>query len=191
MNQTDEPKNWYVLHTMVGHEQKVALKLNKILGRDIDFYQPRKEMVHTLKGVEKKVYMALFPGYLFVHNDIEILAKHLVKKEWLGVATPLKSQERFMTVFSHEMERLFSMAGPDGIIPISKGVYRGDQVKILYGPLKEHEGAILFVNRRKKKARVRLSRFDMTLGLELVSESGDGVSRNLCRRRRTTDLPHG
>lgn len=177
MNQSYEFRNWYVLHTMVGQEQRVVFKLHKILGEDLDFYLPRKEVIHTLKGHEKRVHRALFPGYLFVHNDIEILAQHLSKKEWIGTATPLKTQDRFVSVLPHEMERLFSMAGPDGIISVSKGVYRGGQVKILYGPLKEREGEILYVNRRKKKARVRVSLVshfvDVTLGLELVMEHMD------------------
>jgi len=174
MNQSNEFSNWYVLHTMVGCEELVAKKLHRFLSPDISFYLPRKEVIHTIKGQEKRVYMALFPGYLFVHDDIERLARHLARKEWVGTAAPLRSQDRFATVFSHEMENLFSMAGPDGIIPVSRGVCRDGRVTIVHGPLKEREGDIVFVNRRKKKARVRVSlvsrSVDVTLGLELVSD---------------------
>lgn len=175
MNQSQQFTNWYVLHTMAGNEEMVAKTLHKFLSPGISFYLPRREVIHTIKGQEKRVHMALFPGYLFVQNDIEILAHHLAQKEWVGTAAPLKFHDRFVSVFPHEMEFLFSMAGPDGVIPVSKGVCQGGRVKIVHGPLKEREGDILFVNRRKKKARVRVSLVsrcvDVTLGLELVRES--------------------
>jgi len=177
MNQSHESKNWYVLHTIAGREQRAALKLNRLLDQAFSFYLPRKEVIHTLKGQEKRVHKALFPGYFFVHKDIEMLAQHLSQKKWSGTAIPLRIRDRYLSVYPHEMERLFSMAGPDGIIPVSKGVCQGSRVKIVHGPLKQFEGEILFVNRRKKKARVRMNLMnrsvDVTLGLELIRTQGN------------------
>ncbi|VVS94563.1 transcription termination/antitermination NusG family protein [Desulfoluna spongiiphila] len=171
-------ENWYVLHTVAGQEEQVAIKLNTLLNQSLSFYLPRKEVIHTVNGREKRVALALFPGYLFIQNDINALARFLCQRAWNGRVIPLSAQHRYLSVAPHEMEQLFAMAGPKGIIPVSKGVYEEGRVRIVHGPLKDCEGDILFFNRRKKKARVRISlvnrSLDVTLGLELVGAHCNG-----------------
>lgn len=41
-------ENWYVLHTVAGQEEQVAIKLNTLLNQSLSFYLPRKEVIHTV-----------------------------------------------------------------------------------------------------------------------------------------------
>ena len=58
-------KKWYALHTKVNHEQKVTRVLQL---RKIEAFLP--QMILGVPGKEK--LQPLFPGYLFMHLDLEI-----------------------------------------------------------------------------------------------------------------------
>ncbi|MGA1839226.1 MAG: KOW motif-containing protein [bacterium] len=58
-------------------------------------------------------------------------------------------------------------------MPLSKGIFHnGDNVEILYGPLKNFKGTIIFINKKKYKAKVRIKMFnreiDTILGLNII-----------------------
>ena len=167
--------NWYALQTMSGYEKGLFSKLQVLYGDFFRIYLPQREVIHKIKGMEHKIQIPLFPGYLFVHEKIDDLMMALDVCSVEKYSKPVSADGKYLKVCEQEMMLLFGMGGEDGVITISKGVVKpNSQVKIISGPLKNFSGKILFVNKRKKKAKVRIEMMnrvvDVSLGLELVYE---------------------
>ena len=58
-------KKWYVLHTKMRAEKRVVAALNQC---GIETFLP---MIQSSSGRKKHKKVALFPGYLFMHADLE------------------------------------------------------------------------------------------------------------------------
>lgn len=81
--------------------------------------------------------------------------------------------KRPSTVHPDEMRFLLHNTGDTGMFPLSQGWLKKDgKVKIIRGPLENHEGSIVFVNRKKQKAKVKIFLFnrdmEVSLGLEIL-----------------------
>lgn len=172
---TSNCKNWYALYTMTGNEKPLFNKIKSLYGNYFNLYLPTREVTHTIRGNEMNVQIPLFPGYLFVHENIEELVHEMGCCCFEKFSKPVSANGKYLKVSKREMKRLFDIGGESGVVSISKGyIDENSMVNITNGPLKNFKGEILFINRRKKKAKVRvemLSRMvEVSLGLELVEK---------------------
>ncbi len=62
------PLFWYAAYTSSRHEKKVAEHLRQ---RDVECFLPLYETVHRWANGRHKVQLPLFPGYVFVHINLE------------------------------------------------------------------------------------------------------------------------
>jgi len=62
-----ENKSWYAIYTIVRHEKTVN---SYLVEKEIESYLPLKKTISRWKDRKKKVYLPLFPGYVFVNIDI-------------------------------------------------------------------------------------------------------------------------
>ena len=73
------------------------------------------------------------------------------------------------------MQLLLSHAGVHGKFIMSHGFKEGDKVIVTEGPLKDIHGDILFINEKKRKAKVKLILFgkemEIAPGIELISKN--------------------
>ena len=60
------PPRWYALYTRSRFEKKMLAALSE---RGIEVFLPMREVVSRWKDRKKKVWLPLFPGYLFVHHE--------------------------------------------------------------------------------------------------------------------------
>jgi transcriptional antiterminator NusG len=174
----DEPfftdfQNWYAIQTMSGCEKRLVATLQILLKR-IRLYLPTRKVIHQLKGEQSIVELPLFPGYIFVYKSISESLDALEKANSMIVFNPVMANGEYLEANKNEMKFLFEVTGGNGVIELSKGIVKeNDKVLIIEGPLKQLKGEILFIDKRKNKAKVRIkfmNRFlDVSLGLEILS----------------------
>jgi len=105
----------------------------------------------------KTVLRPIIPGYIFLETE-----QALNYFEWKKICKveciyyPLKYQDNQRKLRGKDLEFTHFLKRNKGIIKKSKAVEVGNKVKILEGPLKEFEGKIVKINRRKKYAAVKI-----------------------------------
>ena len=166
--------NWYAIQTLTGSEKKLIAKIDYICSNRFKTYLPTREVIHQIKGEKQMARLPLFPGYVFVHKEIDLLLRELRNAKSKLLAKPVKANGKYLEVDVNEIRFLFKIAGKDGVIKISKGIVNeNNRIEIVNGPLKNFNGQVLFINKRKNKAKARIEimnrTVDVSLGLEIVS----------------------
>ena len=164
-------EKWYVLQVVTNKEERVLSHILKSETKNLIPYLPKKVLKIKKAGVQKDQIKPLYPGYLFIIGKWDILeAKSLVKfpgavKFIGGINVP-----GFLT--RDEKEMIIKIT-KNGIVEYSKVIKEGSKIKVVSGPLKELEGVIVSVDRRKQKAVVKLpllnSIVKVTLGFEFIN----------------------
>lgn len=155
-----------------GLEKHIAAEL-KERWPQIDFMVPEKERIRRKNGEAIEERVVLFPGYIFIRTDAGLDVHSLVcvpnvyrllsnaEKDWR-----LSGLDRTLA------EKLFEAGG---VIGLSTAYYDGDRIRITEGFLKEYEGEILRVNRRRKTAQIRVvieeKEMQIWLGFELMDKT--------------------
>lgn len=166
-------ENWYAIQTMSGCEKRLVTTLQVLLKR-IQLYLPARKVIHQIKGEQNIIELPLFPGYLFVYKSISESLDALEKANSMIAFNPVMANGKYLEANKNEMRFLFEVTGGDGVIELSKGiVMENEEVLIIEGPLKQLKGKILFIDKRKNKAKVRIKfmnrLLDVSLGLEILS----------------------
>jgi transcription antitermination factor NusG len=137
---------WYALYTRSRFEKKM---LSELTGRNVEVFLPMREVLSRWKDRKKRIWVPLFPGYIFIHhadtpeNRYKILnvpgAVRFVGLE--GHAEPIP-EEQIQSV------RKFL----ESKIAIDPYPYMkvGSRVEIIAGPLKGIQGILV-----KKRGRFR------------------------------------
>ena len=162
--------NWYVLQTINGKESYVEQLIEKLNLTGMKVYLPRRKIRIKKKGIMTDKIIPLYPGYIFIIGlwNIEEAKKILSINNAInfigGLAKPgmLKKEEKDM------IKGITS----NSIVEYSKAVKAGNKIKIISGPLKQIEGTIISVDRRKQRATVNLpllnTNIKVVLGFEYI-----------------------
>lgn len=173
--QTTETKRnhmrWYVVHTISGHEKKVAEALRQRVGVSElkehfgDVLVPIRNKIVVQEGKKRKVPEVIFPGYILVQMEITDHTWYLVRNTdgitgFIGAAkkpTPISEKEvQAITQFS-EIETLKYEAD----------FKVGDAVKVREGPFTDFIGKVQSVDEEKGKLTVLVSIFSRETPVEL------------------------
>jgi transcription termination/antitermination protein NusG len=162
--------NWFVLQTIVGKEQKSVELLSKINLTSLKPFLPKKKIKIKKNKITKDVILPLYPGYIFILGDWDFTdAKNiLLVPGVIKFVGGVKNPGRLLD----EEKTLILKLTKDGVINYSKVVNDGSRIKIISGPLKDMEGTIESVDRRKQRAVVRLTLLNrlikVSLGFEII-----------------------
>lgn len=164
---------WYAVQTTMGYEKKLISTIHLLCKKEAKIYLPVKEMIHRIKGMEYIAELPLFPGYIFVYKNIDELIETLHNSRSSLFAKPVTANGKYLEANKNEMKFLFDITGKDGVIKVSKGIVsEGDKIRIINGPLTNFKGKILFINKRKNKAKARIEimnrMVEVSLGLEII-----------------------
>ena len=163
--------NWYVLHVLTGEELHVQKRLARTAPH-IRTLIPQRKLMERHGGKMKEVSRLLFPGYVFVYAFLDNESYYKIVApdgviEILGRPTPAP-------VPVVEMAHVLKWCEDSELIGLSK-VTDGDRIKVVSGPLKNLEGQIVRVDRRKGRARVRLTLFgepkEIDFGIEVLEQA--------------------
>ncbi|KFN07276.1 MULTISPECIES: antiterminator LoaP [Paenibacillus] len=163
--------NWYVLHVLTGEELNVQKRLARTAPH-IRTLVPRRKLMERRQGSMKEVSRLLFPGYVFAYTllDNESYYKMIGPD---GVIEVLGRPDPAAVPFK-EMAHVLKWCEDSQLIGVSK-VHDGDRITVIDGPLKSMEGQIVRVDRRKGRARVRLTLFgepkEIDFGIEMIEQA--------------------
>ncbi len=164
--------NWYVLQVKAGKESYIQTIVGKHIPGDFKLITFSREIIHKKGEQYIKYTKPIFPGYIFVHQEIIRLVHELrllVPNEYFQPVIFNNSPARVLPI---EMQLLLESSDNNGLFRLSTGMKKGDSIIITHGPLKNIEANILFVNRKKKKAKVRFCLFNqelsVSLGLDII-----------------------
>jgi transcriptional antiterminator NusG len=162
--------SWYVLHVLSGEESNVQRRLKRTAPH-IQTLVPRRKLIERRQGVNKEVIRTLFPGYIFAHTSLD--HENYYKMADADGVIELLGRPDPLPVPPHEMAHVLKWCEDSELIGISR-VRDGDRVTVIDGPLKQMEGIIVKVDRRKGRARVRLTLFgqvkEVDFGIEVLDK---------------------
>lgn len=142
---------WYAIYTRSRHEDKVSEALHK---KEFEIFLPKTEVWSRRKDRHKKILKPLFPGYLFVHTELDNYT-HLELVKTKGVVRILGNNSIPVPVSDQEIISLKILI--ESRIPVAPcDMFKnGDRVMVMEGPLRGVIGT--FWKRRKNKDRLIIS----------------------------------
>lgn len=167
---------WYVVWVKTGQEEEI-LKLCKEKINDQEAYTecflPRYEKAWKENGKWGIKKRALFPGYLFfITDNTDKLFIELKKiPEFTKI---LGDGTEPIPLAQHEMDFLKKYTNQEHVLEMSVGDLIGGQLLVTEGPLKDYQGKVTHIDRRKREATLELEFFGritkMKVGLEVVKK---------------------
>ena len=167
-------KQWYVVNTYSGHENKVKEKLEmRSESMDMKDYifrviVPEQKVVEEKDGVTKEKIKKLFPGYILVEMVMSDEAWYVVRNTpgvtgFIGSSgkgakpTPLQPYEVDNILNSMGMSRL----------DVNKELEVGTKVKIISGPFSGMFGTIDSVDAQNQKIMLLVDLFGQETSVEV------------------------
>jgi len=166
MTETANKKEWYVVNTYAGHENRVKDNLEKRLetmGISENLFRivvAEETQIEVKNEKSKEVVKNIFPGYLFVEMIMTDEAWYVVRNT-PGVTGFIGSSgggAKPFPVKQDEIEKILRRIGQsDKSIEVDFAV--GDSVKILSGPFSGMEGKVESMNDQTQVATVLITLF--------------------------------
>ncbi|MFH1354540.1 MAG: transcription termination/antitermination protein NusG [Candidatus Omnitrophota bacterium] len=166
-------KNWYVVHTQTGSEDKVKTTLeNKIsqagLEEAISSVVIPTEQVSEIRGGKKKISKRkFFPGYILVEMELNE-ETYLFVKTSPGVTGFIGPGKKPMPLPQQEVDSILKRTQDTEAKPSPKVSFeKGEQVRVTDGPFLNFNGTIDEIHPEKGKVKVSVSIFGRATPVEL------------------------
>jgi transcription termination/antitermination protein NusG len=164
-------KNWYVIHTYSGYENKVKANLERrveSMAMEENIFRilvPTEEELEIRDGKRKITKKKIYPGYVIVEMILTDDSWYVVRNTpgvtgFVGSGSkPIPLQEKEAKLILHQM-------GIDE--PRTKIDFEiGETIKVVRGPFENFSGLIEDINPEKGKIKVRVSMFGRETPVEL------------------------
>ncbi len=168
-----EEKQWYVVNTYSGHENKVKEKLDmRIQSMNMQDYifrviVPEKTEIEIKDGVKKEKVKKLFPGYVLVEMIMTDEAWYVVRNT-PGVTGFLGSSGKGakpFPLYKHEVDNILKTIGvTDKSVVVDLQV--GDKIKLTDGPFKLMTGKVLEIDKENNMAKLSIDLFGQETTVE-------------------------
>ncbi len=172
-------KNWYVVHTYSGYENKVKANLEKrveSMGMQDKIFRilvPMEEEFEVKDGKKKIVKKKVFPGYILVEMVMGDDSWYVVRNT-PGVTGFVGPGSKPIPLEPEEISNIMKKMGMDQ--PKPKVTFEvGQSVRIISGPFDNFVGVVEEIMPDKGKARVLVSMFGRETPLELGFEQLEEV----------------
>lgn len=164
-------KNWYVIHTYSGYENKVKANLERRVesmameDKIFRILVPTEEELEIKDGKRKLTKKKIYPGYVIVEMILTDDSWYVVRNTpgvtgFVGSGSkPLPLQEKEIKLILHQM----GIEEPRAKIDFEVG----ETVKVIRGPFENFSGIIEEISPEKGKIKVRVSMFGRETPVEL------------------------
>ena len=167
-------KEWYVVNTYSGHENKVKEKLEmraSSMGLEDYIFRvvvPEQTEVEYKDGVKKEKLKKMFPGYILVEMIMTDEAWFVVRNT-PGVTGFIGSSGKGAKPFPLTPAEVDKILGSMGMsrLDIANELQIGDQVKVGDGPFANMYGKVTSINFEKQQVEVALDLFGQETNVEL------------------------
>jgi len=172
-------KQWFVLHTLTGQEQKVKESIRRrIKQEEMEEYLdevviPTEKVSEVKKGVRSTTTRKFFPGYVLAHVALYDEAKQLRDKSWyfvretpgiigfIGGEKPVPLQPEEVEVILHQVD------DKKDKVKLKVVFEPGETVKITDGPFLNFSGVVEDVDPNRGKLKVSVAIFGRSAPVEL------------------------
>jgi transcriptional antiterminator NusG len=166
-------KNWYVVHTQTGSEEKVRKTLeNRIASFGMqDFISkiiiPTEQVSEIRAGKKKISQRKFFPGYLLIEMELDEKT-FLFVKTTPGVTGFIGLGKKPMPLPQTEVDNILKRTEETQAKPSPKVLFeKGEQVRVTEGPFLNFNGTIEEIHPEKGKIKVSVSIFGRATPVEL------------------------
>lgn len=164
-------KNWYVIHTYSGYENKVKANLEKrieSMGMEDKIFRiivPMEDELEIKDGKKRVCKRKIFPGYVLVEMIMGDDSWYVVRNTpgvtgFVGSGAkpiPLTEEEAYIIM------RQMGVEEPRARLDLSPG----EHVRVKSGPFENFVGVIEEVNPERDKLKVKISMFGRETPVEL------------------------
>ncbi|MBP7216964.1 MAG: transcription termination/antitermination factor NusG [Candidatus Omnitrophica bacterium] len=166
-------KNWYVVHTQTGLEDRVKSYLeNKIVSQGFaeqisKVIIPTEQVSEIRSGKKRISQRKFFPGYILVEMEFSEQT-FLFIKTIPGVTGFIGLGRKPMPLPQNEVDSILKRTEETQVKPSPKVVFeKGEQVRVKDGPFVNFNGTIEEVHPEKGKLKVSVSIFGRSTPVEL------------------------
>jgi transcriptional antiterminator NusG len=164
-------KNWYVIHTYSGHEERVKRNLEQRIklidsGSEIEqIVVPTEEEVEVRGGQRRTVARKILPGYVLVQMQMSDQSLNIVLNT-TGVTGFVGSGNKPVPLKPDEVNQILKQMESE-TPRIKVGFKQGQSVRVTDGPFAEFVGIVDEISADKGKVKVLLSLFGRETPVEL------------------------
>jgi len=166
-------KNWYIVQTFSGFEQKVAevlkdtIKAKELSEKISEVLVPIHEVTEVRRGKRVQKKKKFFPSYVLVKMEMTKDLYHMIKNiqkvtGFLGTTgTPAPVSDK-------EIDKILGNIEEGSLIPEPRVSFDiGEQVKVCEGPFASFTGLVEEVDEEKSRLKVSVSIFGRPTPIEL------------------------
>ena len=169
--ETPGGRNWYVIHSYSGYENKVKKNLEhriESLGMQDKIFQvlvPTEDEIELKDGQRRTVERRIFPGYILVEMIMDEDSWYVVRNT-PGVTGFVGSIRKPTPLRSRDVDRVLKRMRAES--PRVKVTFRpGQKVRVCDGPFEDFVGAVDDIFPDKGKVRILVSFFGRETPVEL------------------------
>lgn len=168
---------WFAVQVLTGKEKEYRLFANSLVPveQQAKLYIPTRRMVIRRRGTEIAEERPVYSGYIFLVSDTMSPEQAGLYRRVPGFVRWVGTDGRPQGIRTEDLEVLHHLLSHGEILGISRARYDENmRIQVIEGPLKGLEGRIVRVDKRKRRARVRLdlynNSFEVDFGFELIEE---------------------
>ncbi len=164
-------KNWYVVHTYSGSEEKVKQSIeDKVEKKDLkdkisNILVPSERVIELRGGGKRESDKKFYPGYILIEMDLDDESWHLVRKTprvtgFVGGSNPVALAQEEIDVILQQMEKGHSFQ-------VKTQYQKNETVRITDGPFTNFVGYVEDVDMDHGRLKVMVSIFGRQTPVEL------------------------
>jgi transcriptional antiterminator NusG len=174
-------KQWYVLHTYSGYENKIEKTIRKMMEDDqlegavTDIKVPAEQVVEIKEGKKKISTKKFLPGYILLEMDLPELG-------WKQICSTIRkingvtgfvgsgAGNKPQPISPEEAREVLQKTGEirgEKVLKPKQSFSVGEQVRIIEGPFESFTGTVEEVNLEKGKLRVTVGIFGRSTPVEV------------------------
>ena len=166
-------RNWYIVQTFSGFEQKVSETLREIIEKRqlnekiSDVLVPMHEVTEVKRGKRVQRKKKYFPSYLLVKMEMNKELYHMIKNIQ-KVTGFLGTMGKPVPVSEKEIDKIMGRIKEGTLAPKSEISFDiGEQVKVCEGPFASFSGLVEEVDEDKSRLKVSVSIFGRPTPIDL------------------------
>ena len=164
-------KQWYVVHTYAGYENKVKANLEKrveSMGMENYIFRvivPMEDEIQVKDGKRKVVPRKVYPGYVLVEMDMTDESWYVVRNT-PGVTGFVGTGAKPVPLQEDEVEQILAQMGyGQQVVKINFSI--GESVRVISGPFENFLGVVDEIFPEKGKIRVNVAMFGRETPVDL------------------------
>ena len=166
-------KNWYIIQTFSGSEQKVAetlkdtIKKKQLNEKIEEVVVPMHEVTEVSRGKRVQRKKKYFPSYVLVHMEMDKELYHMIKniQKVTGFLGPTGNPA---PVSKNEIDKIMGSIKEGTLEPKTQISFDiGEQVKVCEGPFASFSGLVEEIDEDKLRLKVSVSIFGRPTPIDL------------------------